>query len=54
MDLWDSNSKSLPSSRSAITGLSFVSQICTKYRYSIIEEEGFNNMQNAAHELGHW
>ena len=53
MDLWDSNTMLTSSQRSSIVGLSYVGQICTSYKYSIIEEEGFNNMQNAAHELGH-
>ena len=53
MDLWDTNTNEEASARAEITGLSFLSQICTKNKYSIIEEEGFNNIQNAAHELAH-
>ncbi len=39
--------------RSAAIGYSNIGGICSKKSYSIVEYIGFNNMQNAAHELGH-
>lgn len=42
-----------PSSRSAVIGLSSIGGICSPLRYSIVEFLGINEIQNAAHELGH-
>jgi hypothetical protein len=39
--------------RSAAIGYSNIGGICSKNSFSIVEYIGFNNMQNAAHELGH-
>jgi hypothetical protein len=42
-----------PSLRSSIVGLSQIGGICSQNKYSIVEYLGFNEIQNAAHELGH-
>ncbi len=39
--------------RSSAVGYSTVGGICGKNKYSIVEDIGFNNMLNIAHELGH-
>ncbi len=53
MDIWDSNVASNPSSRSGVVGLSYIGEICGTNKYSILEYQGLNSIQNAAHELGH-
>ena len=53
LDLWNPKNDLNPTSRASITGYSFTKSVCGSFRYSIIEDEGFNNIQNAAHELGH-
>ncbi len=52
-DIWSSNTALSNNTRSLVSGLSNTLGICTSNRYSIIEEIGFNNAHNAAHELGH-
>ncbi len=41
-DMWFdySAAMSTPNQRSSITGLAYVGQTCTKFRYAIIEEHG--------------
>ncbi len=39
--------------RSAVIGYSSIGGICTTNKYSLVEFIGFNNIQNAGHELGH-
>ncbi len=53
MDLWNSFSNLDDAKRSSITGYTLLGGICNSFRYSIVEDLGFNNIQNAAHELGH-
>jgi hypothetical protein len=53
LDLWDPNHRWPESTRSSTTGYAFVKGVCSSFKYSIIEDDGFNNIQNAAHELGH-
>ena len=52
-DIWMNISLYSPASRSSAVGFSSIGSICSPNRYSIIEYLGFNNIQNAAHELGH-
>jgi hypothetical protein len=48
------NVSTLPAaSRSSSIGFSAIGGICSPSRYAIVEYLGFNNIQNAAHELGH-
>ena len=53
MDLWNPTVNMTAAVSSGIVGYSIVGGICGPARYSLVEEEGFNNMHNAAHELGH-
>ena len=52
LDIWTSSAGS-SSQRSSIVGFSNIGGICSQNQYSIVEYLGFNEIQNAAHELGH-
>ena len=44
----------LPSQRRGAIGYtSLIGGVCSSKKYSIIEYAGFNQIQNAAHELAH-
>ncbi len=51
MDIWGTSGSD--SSRSGVSGYSWVGGICGTNKYSLVEDIGLNNIQNAAHELGH-
>ena len=52
LDIWSAGTRD-PAARSSIIGYTFIGGICSPNKYSIIEFNGFNQIQNAAHELGH-
>ena len=54
LDIWSSDIKD-PRISSSVTGYTIkVGGICNNTnKYSILEFNGFNQIQNAAHELGH-
>ena len=53
-DIWNDYTSQDPGARHATLGYSMrIPGICSKEKYSIMEFNGFNEIQNAAHELGH-
>ena len=53
-DLWNSEERFSAISRHATIGISAkIPGICGRNRYSLLEFNGFVEIQNAAHELGH-
>jgi hypothetical protein len=53
MDIWDSDLNKNNDTREGVIGFSYVGGICGNNTYSIVEDMGFFNIPNAAHELGH-
>ena len=54
LDIWYSDSSQTPQTRSSVTGYTISNGgICSGNKYSILEFNGFNEIENSAHELGH-
>ena len=54
LDIWMSDSSIPPSQRRGAIGYtSLIGGVCSSKKYSIVEYAGFNEIQNAAHELAH-
>jgi len=52
-DIWSNSASASAATRSGVIGYSIVGGVCSTNKYSIVEDMGFNNIGNAAHELGH-
>jgi hypothetical protein len=54
LDIWLPNSLLKPAARALVQGYTpVIPGICGSEKYSIMENNGFNNILMAAHELGH-
>jgi hypothetical protein len=54
-DLWNDDDSQEPESRKGAVGFAFLENICTQFKYSIVEDihGAFSNINSFAHELGH-
>lgn len=53
-DIWMSESSATPIQRKGIIGYTDgIGGICSSHKFAIVEYNGFNQIQNAAHELAH-